>query len=125
MGEHVTSSELTELDNLFSSIFNHERGYSFDILTPYLNPVEQLFHNMTWEVGFRFGIPVLIYEYWRTFVHLVLTLQKLAVTVVTVVFGVVLWMFAVGKSLKRIMIFLYLIFFMGGLAGNWWHMYQV
>lgn len=34
-------------------------------------------------------------------------------------------MFAVGESLKRIMTLIYLTFFMGGLAWNWWNMYQV
>ena len=51
--------------------------------------------------------------------------QKIAIMTSVVTFGVVLWMFAVGKSMKRIMVFLYLIFFIGGLAVNWWKMYQV
>lgn len=39
--------------------------------------------------------------------------------------SIVMWMFAVGRELKKIIIFLYLIFFLGGFAWNWWKMYQV
>ncbi len=39
--------------------------------------------------------------------------------------GVVLWMFAVGKTLRRIITFVFLTVFMAGLAWNWWNMYQV
>lgn len=51
LGQRITAANLNELDELFSSVFINERGFSFDSLSPYLNPVEQLFFNLSYEVG--------------------------------------------------------------------------
>lgn len=51
--------------------------------------------------------------------------QKIIIMMGITVSGVTLWMFAIGKSFKRIMMFLYLLCFLGGLAFNAWNMYMV
>lgn len=50
LGQRITSSKLTELDEILSAVLSTERGYSFDMLTPYLNPIELLLYHMSWEV---------------------------------------------------------------------------
>lgn len=52
-------------------------------------------------------------------------MQKLTIIMGITVSGVTLWMFAIGESFKRIMMFLYLLCFMGGLGFNAWNMYMV
>lgn len=134
LSQNISSSQLNELDELFSLILNHERGFTFDSLTPYLNPVQQLFYNMSWEVRNNFYIydtlvvdDILLKNFTNKYIYcfIIILFQKITAIIYIVLLGTVLWMFAVGRELKRIMLFVYLIFFMGGLGWNWWHMYQV
>lgn len=122
LGQSISSSKLTELDEIFSAILTADRGYSFNLLTPYLNPVEQLFYHMSWEVGTHHSF---FYHCSLSCGKIIFNQQKIAIMTGVVVAGVAIWMMAVGKSGKRIMLFLYLILFIAGLAINWWKMYQV
>ncbi|XP_065203233.1 chloride channel CLIC-like protein 1 [Planococcus citri] len=92
------TSDLNDLDHLLSLVLTNERGFTFDSLVSYLNPVEELFFNMSME---------------RAVVMICISIASVCV-----------WMFAVGKSFKKIMLFLYLLCFLGGLAFNAWHMYM-
>lgn len=47
----ITVTDLNEVDALFSAIFTNNRDFSFDSLSPYLNPIEQLFFNLSYEVS--------------------------------------------------------------------------
>lgn len=51
LSEKITATNLNEVDALFSAIFAEDRGFSFDSLSPYLNPLEELFFNLSYEVS--------------------------------------------------------------------------
>lgn len=49
-GHGFKTENLTDLDYLLSMILTYERGFTFDSMMSYLNPVQELFWNMSLEV---------------------------------------------------------------------------
>lgn len=50
LGHKFKSADLNKLDDLLSLVLTNERGFTFDSLVDFLNPVQELFFNMSVEV---------------------------------------------------------------------------
>lgn len=63
LGQKFSTLDLNDLDYLLSVVLSYERGFTFDSLVSYLNPVEELFFNMSMEVSTVTNHPISVSKY--------------------------------------------------------------